>query len=96
MKRREPIEPNIVLPLSALMLDLGFAPERCGDFAGAMMTHVFLAHAVEAAEHDGPWLQALPAAAIDDRSPPLRRSVEATPPARAGAGSNAPRRSLAW
>jgi hypothetical protein len=94
VRARDRVEPNIVLPLSALMLDLGFSPRRCGVFAGAMISHCFMAHAVEAAEQDGPWLQTVPATSIDDRSPPLRRSVEPRTPA--GSGSTVPRRSLPW
>jgi hypothetical protein len=97
VKARDGIEPNIVLPLSALMLDLGFTPRRCAVFAGAMISHCFTAHAVEAAEQDGPWLSSLPAAAIDDRSPPLRSSTPRPAAATAsGPGSTVPRRSLPW
>lgn len=99
IRARQQIEPNVAIALSALMLDLGMAPARCGPFLSLMMAHNYAAHALEAADHDGPWLQVIPDDAIDDRSPPLRRSPAATAaatPAPRGPGSIGPRRSLPW
>lgn len=100
--RARGIEPNVALPLAALMLDLGFEPSRCGPFASLMIAHTFTAHALEAADHDGPWMQRLPDDAIEDRSPPLRVSPAAAAAAArrssagSASGSVAPRRCLPW
>lgn len=90
--------PNIVLALVALMLDLGLAPHRAGMLIGVIMTHTFVAHALEAADDDGPLLQELPRAAIDYQGPPARRSpAEAARLATRAPGASAGgRRSLAW
>jgi L-alanine-DL-glutamate epimerase-like enolase superfamily enzyme len=96
LRARQQIEPNVAIALSALMLDLGMAPARCGPFLSLMMAHNYAAHALEAADHDGPWLQVIPDDAIEDRSPPLRRSPAAAAAAPRGPGSIGPRRSLPW
>lgn len=98
VQARSAVEPNVVMPVAALALDAGIPAERCGIFGGLLMAHLFAAHAAEAAEHDGPWLQAMPASSLDDRSPPLRRSPAAAAAAAAsrGPGSMGPRRSLPW
>lgn len=96
MRARESIEPNIAIALSALMLDLGLPPHRCGPFLSLVMNHTFAAHALEAAEQDGPWLQRLPLDAIDDRSAPPRRTPAAEAAAARSTGSTVPRRCLSW
>jgi hypothetical protein len=95
--RRRGVEPNVALTVAALLLDVGLAPSRCGPFASLMIAHTFTAHALEAADHDGPWLRCFPEHAVDDRSPALRLS----PPAAAAknrppGGASGARRSLAW
>jgi len=48
-----PKQPNVVLSIAALLLDVGVSAERCGMALGVLMPHVFLAHALEAAQTDG-------------------------------------------
>ncbi len=72
MARRSPARPNMVLGMSALLLDAGVPPERCGLAAAVCMTPVFGGHAVEAAELDGAALFELPADAVDYRGVPPR------------------------
>lgn len=98
MRATEGLEPNIVLAIAALLLDLGLPAHRGGMFLGAMMTHTFIGHALEAAD-DGALLRELPSGAIEDRSAAPRRSPAAAEAAAAGRGGTAqfaPRRSLAW
>lgn len=72
MRREHQLEPNILWPLAALMLDLGVAPARTSLLASLLTTHVFAAHAVEAAADDGVLLRELPAAAVTYRGRPPR------------------------
>lgn len=65
--RVAPEQPNIVIAMAAILLDVGVAPERCGVAVSTLMPHTFLAHALEAAETDGAALNALPASAVDYR-----------------------------
>lgn len=51
-----------------------------------LMGHNFAAHALEAAEQDGPWLRELLLAAIEDRTAPPRRSPAAVVPGPPAAG----------
>lgn len=90
------VAPNIVIAIAALVLDLGLAPHRAGLFVASLMSHTFAAHAVEAAEQDGPWLQALPRDVLDDRSRAPRRSPAAEAAAAAGSTAASARRTLAW
>ncbi|MBK7071133.1 MAG: hypothetical protein IPH44_02420 [Myxococcales bacterium] len=90
------VEPNIVIAIAALVLDLGLAPTRAGLFVASLMSHTFAAHAVEAAEQDGPWLQRLPVDALEDRSRAPRRSPAAEAAAAAGSTATSARRTLAW
>lgn len=77
MREREQLEPNIALPMAALLLDLGLSAERTGLFATMLMAHTFAAHAVEAAAQDGPLLRELGAEDLADESRPPRRSPRA-------------------
>jgi hypothetical protein len=98
MRALHGLEPNVVFPSAALFTDLGVPPHRAGMLLSMIMGHNFAAHAIEAAEQDGPWLQELPSSAIDDHSRAPRRSpaAEATAALTAGSVATAPRRSLAW
>lgn len=73
-----PLRPNIALTIAAMFLDIGIEPERAGVALAVMMSHVFLAHALEAATHDGPRLHSLPAEAVEYRGAPPRHSRPAT------------------
>jgi hypothetical protein len=55
---RIPEQPNVVLGDTALLLDAGVAPERCSMALALCMSHMFVAHALEATT-DGPALHAL-------------------------------------
>lgn len=94
--RARGVEPNIVIAVAALMTDLGVAPRRAGMLLGLLMSQNFAAHALEAADTDGPLLRELPAAALDDRTRPPRRSPAAEAAAAAGSRAQTARRSLAW
>lgn len=48
-----PTPPNVVISIVALLLDVGVPAERCGLAVSVLMQHVFLAHALEAAQTDG-------------------------------------------
>lgn len=67
-----PLEPNIVISLTAMVLDIGIAPDRAGAALSAFMAPVFLAHALESAERDGARLHSLPEECIDYRGPAHR------------------------
>jgi hypothetical protein len=95
MRARDGLEPNIVFPLVALLLDLGLAPHRAGMFLSLIMAHTFAAHALEAADTDGPYLRELPGAVIEDRSTAPRRTPMAARLDGSGAAAS-PRRGLAW
>lgn len=62
-----PQRPNCAITFAAMLLDVGVAPERVGVATAALMSHVFLAHAVEAAEQDGARAHALPPACVEYR-----------------------------
>lgn len=79
MARRSNVQPNVVIGIVALLLDLGVAPERCGVALSALMSHVFLAHALEAATTDGATLYALPAAVVDYQGVGARKTMVASP-----------------
>lgn len=98
MRAAEGIEPNVLFPFAALLLDLGLPAHRAGMFISLIMAHTFAAHALEAAEQDGPHLRELPIAAIEDRSAAPRQSPAAAAARQAIGGSSATpaRRSLAW
>lgn len=105
MRAREGVEPNIVAYAVAIFLDLGLAPHRAGILLSLLMTQNFAAHAIEAADTDGDALRELPAAALEDRTAPARRTPAALAEAAAGSASSpralgaagfGPRRSLAW
>ena len=66
-----PVAPNAALAVAALLLDIGLAPTLCGLGLSLLMTHVFLGHAVEAAETDAV-LRALPPTVVDYQGPPRR------------------------
>ena len=72
LDRRSPLEPNIALGLTALLLDINVPPERCGLAATLLISHVFAAHALEASQTDGD-LRSLPVRCIDYRGPAPRR-----------------------
>lgn len=46
------VAPNVALAIAALLLDLGLPPGRCGLAVAVLMSHVFLAHAIEGAQRD--------------------------------------------
>jgi hypothetical protein len=94
MREAEGLEPNVVIAVAALLLDLGLSAHRAGMFTSVMMSHNFAAHALEASEQDGPYLRELPERAIEDCSAPPRRTAAAA--ASGGSAQIAPRRSLAW
>lgn len=77
MRQREGLEPNIVIALVALFLDLGLPAARAGMFLTSMMAQNFAAHALEASERDTAILQELEPRFLEDQSPPLRRSPRA-------------------
>jgi hypothetical protein len=67
VRAEQGVEPNVVFPITALMLDLGIAPRRAGMFLSLIMGHTFAAHALEASDQDGPYLRRLPDDAIEYR-----------------------------
>lgn len=69
-----PLRPNCALTIAALFLDAGIEAERAGIALAVMMSHVFLAHAIEGAAQDGERLHGLPAAAVEYRGAPRRHS----------------------
>lgn len=75
------LEPNLVFPMTALLLDLGLPARRIGLFVSIVMAHTFAAHALEAADQDGPELRRLPDEVIEYRGR-SRRSLELTNPRR--------------
>ena len=77
MRAREGLEPNIAFPITALFTDLGLAPHRAGLFLSLLMSPIFAAHALEAADHDGALLQELEPRFVVDRSGAPRRSARA-------------------
>lgn len=104
-RTRSPDAPNVVLPIAALLLDLGARPERCGLALSTLMMPVFVAHALEAAESDG-LLRALPASVVafegaaprhtatpapSTAPPALRRRWGRAPEAREGSVYSQPR-----
>ncbi|MFO0760780.1 MAG: citrate/2-methylcitrate synthase [Byssovorax sp.] len=70
------VQPNLVLTLAALLLDLGCAPRRAGLAVALLMRPSFAAHAVEAADRDGPLLRELPPERLDYRGKAPRRIAE--------------------
>jgi hypothetical protein len=72
VRARLKLEPNIVLPMAALLLDLGLKPTRAGFFVSTLMTPSFAANAVEASENDGALLKELPWGSIDYRGKAAR------------------------
>lgn len=65
--------PNVALGVAALLLDLGVAPDLCGLGLSMLMSHVFLAHAVEASSTDAV-LQTLPPSTVRYVGPAPRSS----------------------
>jgi len=55
---QSPVPPNCILSFAAMLLDAGVPAERCGFAVTVFMSHVFLAHAIEAATIDGVRLNA--------------------------------------
>ena len=74
-----PLPPNVALTVAALLLDIGVAAEHAGVALAVMMSHVFLAHALEAAAQDGPRLHSIPADAVAYRGAAPRHSRAAAP-----------------
>ncbi|MFV8755018.1 hypothetical protein ACNOYE_31090 [Nannocystaceae bacterium ST9] len=68
------LEPNCVISIAALLLDIEVAPAQCGLALALAMGHVFLAHAVEAAAIDGARAHAIPADMVEFRGA-ARRST---------------------
>lgn len=73
-----PLRPNVAFTVAALFLDIGIDAEHAGVALAVTMSHVFLAHALEAAAQDGPRLHSLPADAVEYRGVPPRHSRAAT------------------
>jgi hypothetical protein len=78
MRQRDGLEPNIVIALVALFLDLGLPAARAGMFLTSMMAQNFAAHALEASERDAAILQQLEPRFLEDRCAPPRRSPRAS------------------
>jgi hypothetical protein len=74
-----PLQPNVALTVAAMLLDIGVAAEHAGVALAVMMSHVFLAHALEAAAQDGPRLHSIPADAVEYRGAAPRHSRTAAP-----------------
>lgn len=70
-----PLEPNVALTVAALFLDIGIDAERAGVALAVMMSHVFLGHALEAADQDGARLHDLPPAVVEYRGAAPRRTT---------------------
>jgi hypothetical protein len=68
------VEPNIGLGVAAAFLDLGIPVEAVGPLALALMSHMFLAHAVEGAKDASEVLRELPLASIRYVGRPSRTS----------------------
>lgn len=77
MRQRDGLEPNIVIALVALFLDLGLPAARAGMFLTSMMAQNFAAHALEASERDAAILQQLEPRFLEDQCAPPRRSPRA-------------------
>lgn len=74
----QPAPPNCAITAAAMLLDLGVAADRVGIALTTVMSHVFLAHALEAAEQDGARAHALPVDRIEFRGA-APRDTRATP-----------------
>ena len=72
MREEHQIEPNVVFPMTAILLDLGIPARRTGIFLSILLTPTFAAHALEAADQDAPYLREIPPAAIEYRGRPAR------------------------
>jgi hypothetical protein len=79
LAKHAPDRPNIALGDAALMLDAGIHPSRCGVALSMLMSHLFLAHALEAADTDGPALRALPPSVVDYRGAAPRSTASPSP-----------------
>lgn len=77
MRQRDGLEPNIVIALVALFLDLGLPAARAGMFLTSMMAQNFAAHALEASERDAAILQQLEPRFLEDQCAAPRRSPRA-------------------
>lgn len=60
-----PEVPNVALAVAALLLDSGVTHKHCGMALSVLMTHVFLANALEASETDGAALYRLSAEVVE-------------------------------
>jgi hypothetical protein len=65
--------PNVILGTAALLLDLGVVPDQCGVGVSMLVSHMFLAHAVEASSTDAA-LQTLPSSSVSYAGPGPRSS----------------------
>lgn len=74
-----PLPPNCVISLTALLLDIGLHPERCGMAFSVCMAHIYLAHALESAQQDGARLHHLPVETVDYQGIPARCLSEPGP-----------------
>lgn len=70
----DPLRPNVALTIAAMLLDIGVDAEHAGVALAVMMSHVFLAHALEAAAQDGARLHSLPGEAVEYRGAAPRHS----------------------
>jgi hypothetical protein len=75
MATRDPVQPNVVLGVSALLLDAGVHPRHCGLALALSMHHMFAAHAMEAAVTDRA-LRDLPAEVVEYRGAPPRSTAD--------------------
>ncbi|MBL8938877.1 MAG: hypothetical protein JNM69_30225 [Archangium sp.] len=66
------VPPNVALCFAALLLDSGVPPEHCGLATSHLMSHVFLAHAIEGAKTDGA-VNVWPEGAVEFHGTPARR-----------------------
>lgn len=66
------VPPNVALCFAALLLDSGVPPEHCGLATSLLMSHVFLAHAIEGSKTDGA-VNEWPVSALEFHGTPARR-----------------------
>lgn len=59
------VAPNMGMGVAAAMLDLGVRPEQAGALSAALMSHMFLANAIEGAENPSEALRRLPTCAVE-------------------------------
>jgi hypothetical protein len=71
------VEPNIGFAMAAVSLDMGLDPSDIGPLVISLVTHMFVAHAVEGARQAPKLLRQLPDAAVAPSTRPPRESPRA-------------------